>query len=65
MFNFCVCVCAFGFLVLNVCNHGEYYETPSIKQRIYKAGRTISTVVKSTNYYRADITTFAFAVLQP
>ena len=24
----------FGFLVINVCNHGEHYETPCIKKDI-------------------------------
>ena len=25
---------SFGFLVINVCNHGEYYETPCILTRL-------------------------------
>jgi len=25
---------SFGFLVINVCNHGEHYETPCIRQHV-------------------------------
>jgi hypothetical protein len=34
--NSCIKVKSFGFLAVNICNHGEHYETPCISQYFNK-----------------------------
>jgi len=40
---------SFGFLVINVCNHGEHYETPCIRTQTVPHGKRSSLQLYKTN----------------
>ena len=45
---------SFGVLVINVCNHGEHYETPYIYIHMYVSNNPNSCFILGLSYLSAD-----------